>query len=174
MFPVNDRTAIIAPYAGAARPGVIRSDYFGAVPGNRLKIQAGAGLLRADGLYRSKIGLGPMASRGRIAAIDFEHGVLTIAQTDPPPAGARYVNSLWTLPQADPFDGDVLNAYNNNAGGSDFYELESSSPAAFLAPGEAISHTHRTLQFQGPVEALTKISEKALGVALADVQRQMW
>ena len=52
------------------------------------------------------------------------------------PAGEReYVNSLWEI-QDEPFRGDVVNSYNDGKleDGTQlgpFYELESSSPAAF-------------------------------------------
>ena len=51
-----------------------------------------------------------------------------------------------------------------------FYELESSSPAAALAPGAAIKHVHETYHFTGPHEALEVIARKVLGVSLSDVE----
>ncbi|HUF10023.1 MAG TPA: DUF6786 family protein, partial [Rhodothermales bacterium] len=47
-----------------------------------------------------------------------------------------------------------------------FYELETSSPAAALAPGEELTHVHRTFHFQGPEGALDSIARHTLGVSL--------
>ncbi|HEY0466124.1 MAG TPA: DUF6786 family protein, partial [Polyangiaceae bacterium] len=66
-----------------------------------------------------------------------------------------YVNSMWER-QAAPYAGDVINSYNDGPpapgkpplGG--FYEIESSSPAAALAPGGSLRHEHQTYHFSGP------------------------
>ena len=44
-----------------------------------------------------------------------------------------------------------------------FYEIESSSPAAALAPGNSIQHIHRTIHLKGAREDLDKISMRILG-----------
>ncbi len=38
-----------------------------------------------------------------------------------------------------------------------FYEIETSSPAAALQPGESLTHTQRIVHIQGEKEELTKI-----------------
>ena len=92
------------------------------------------------------------------------------------PAGAKkYVNNLWEVSK-EPYGGDVSNAYNDgpvepgkpSLGG--FYELESSSPAAALAPGAKLVHSHETYHFSGPRAALEAIAQKVLGVNLSDVE----
>jgi len=45
-----------------------------------------------------------------------------------------------------------------------FYEVESSSPAAALKPGESIQHIHRTIHLKGDKKELDKITMKLLGV----------
>ncbi|HBG53421.1 MAG TPA: hypothetical protein DDW70_04335, partial [Rikenellaceae bacterium] len=52
-----------------------------------------------------------------------------------------------------------------------FLELESSSPAAFLKPGEALTHQHNVYHFVGNEDSLSPISEKILGVSLDKVKR---
>lgn len=37
-----------------------------------------------------------------------------------------------------------------------FYEIESSSPAVELSPGESLKHTHRTIHIQGSKATLDK------------------
>jgi len=87
------------------------------------------------------------------------------------PGAVDYVNSLWEM-QDDPYAGDVVNSYNDGPldGGrqalGSFYELETSSPAAALAPGESIAHAHATLHVSGHAEVLDAIAQAALGVSL--------
>ncbi len=78
---------------------------------------------------------------------------------------------MWEIQEA-PYAGDVVNSYNDGppTPGVEqlgaFYELETSSPAAELGPGERLSHVHRTFHFQGPEAALDAIARKTLGVSL--------
>jgi len=51
-----------------------------------------------------------------------------------------------------------------------FYELESSSPAAFLDPGERMMHCHATFHIVGSKTQLSKISEKIFGITLDKVE----
>ncbi len=51
------------------------------------------------------------------------------------------------------FSGDAVNSYNDGPiDGKQmgkFYEIESSSPAAALAPGTSMQHIHRTIHLKG-------------------------
>ncbi|RMF44641.1 MAG: hypothetical protein D6753_02055, partial [Planctomycetota bacterium] len=51
-----------------------------------------------------------------------------------------------------------------------FYELETSSPAAALQPGETMRHVQRTLHLQGPEEAIDPIARRLLGVSLDQIE----
>jgi hypothetical protein len=51
-----------------------------------------------------------------------------------------------------------------------FYELETSSPGAELAPGAALDHVHRTMHFQGERPALEAMARACLGVGLAEIE----
>ena len=75
---------------------------------------------------------------------------------------------MWEY-QDDPFIGDVVNSYNDGPlpDGSQmgpFYELETSSAAANLNPGEVLTHEHATFHFQGEKDVLEHISKEVLGV----------
>ena len=78
--------------------------------------------------------------------------------------------------QDEPYGGDVVNSYNDGPPEpgapplGPFYELETSSPAAALAPGEAITHIHRTFHFQGAKAALDRVSTGALGASLNEIR----
>jgi hypothetical protein len=52
-----------------------------------------------------------------------------------------------------------------------FYELETSSPAADLKPGESLSHVQFTLHLTGDPTELDKVSRKVLGVSLEEISR---
>lgn len=176
MFPGRDGTVVIIPFDRLGEGTEVRTHYFAEPGPDRLVVDTPKGviLFRGDGKFRSKIGLSPGRARDRLGSIDFANRVLTIVHFDLTPGQRKYVNSLREIPQADPFGGDVINAYNHSGKPwGAFYELESSSPVAFLEPGESLAHHHRTLQFHGSIEALSAISEKVLGVGLEHVRRQM-
>jgi hypothetical protein len=91
-----------------------------------------------------------------------------------PPKEELYINQLWEM-QNEPFKGDVINAYNDgplDGGGQlgPFYELESSSPAAFLSPGASISHIQCLYHFTGTEEKLVPLCKKILGVSLEQIK----
>jgi hypothetical protein len=96
---------------------------------------------------------------------------LTIVTFTRPAGSERYVNSMWEV-QKEPFAGDVINSYNDGppAPGKPplgpFYELETSSPALTLKPGETYTHVHRTFHFTGPEADLDAIARATLGVSL--------
>jgi len=151
----------------------VTSDYFGKVPVERLVVNEGTIFLRADARYRSKIGVSPQRSLGKLGSYDAKNHVLTIVQFDQPADVTDYVNSLWKI-QSDPFGGDAINSYNDGPPSpgarqlGQFYELETSSPAAMLAPNEYVRHTHRTIHLMGPEAVLDAVARSALGIALSD------
>jgi hypothetical protein len=96
-------------------------------------------------------------------------------QYDVPAGVTDYVNSLWKL-QDNPYGGDAANCYNDGPPTpgakpmGPFFELESSSPAAALAPGKSLSHVHRTIHLSGPEAELDGVARATLGVSLADIK----
>lgn len=149
---------------------VVTDDYFGKVPDNRMKIKEGLILLKADAKYRSKVGISPQRALPWICSYDEQQGLLTIAQFSLPSGTTDYVNSLWEQ-QKEPFKGDAVNAYNdgpldNGDQLGSFYEIESSSPAAALQPGESLQHIHRTIHLEGSQADLNSILQNAFGINL--------
>jgi hypothetical protein len=174
MFNAGDKTTIAVPYkqGNEADLGkIVTDDYFGKVPVDRLKIKNGFIFLNADANYRSKIGVSPNRALPILASFDGVNEVLTIAQFSLPEYPADYVNSLWEM-QENPFDGDVVNAYNDGLiDGKQmgkFYELESSSPAATLNVGESVLHLHRTIHLRGNIKELDEITQTLLGIHLSE------
>ncbi len=182
MLNSGPQTVVVVPFRGEAPAGgsVVKSDYFGAVPADRLKTLPGAVLFRADGQFRSKIGIGPAHAKNVLGAIDFETPSVTLVHFDLPddPTRCDYLNNSWG-PQDDPFRGDVVNSYNdgpNDLGRrlGDFYEIESLSPGAALAPGEKLVHRQRTIHATGPRELLEELVERTLGVSWSAVANEMF
>jgi len=178
QFRHSPTTTVTVPY----KPGsedqlgeICKDDYFGKVPSDRLVVGAKAVFFRADGQYRSKIGMNPRRAHDVIGSWDPKSGVLTLLQYTKPAGVTRYVNSAWAI-QDHPFAGDCVNSYNDGAPSpgakplGPFYEMESSSPAAALLPGTSISHVHRTFHLSGVKASLEEVSEKVLGVRLKDIE----
>ena len=183
MFNASPANVAIVPY----KPGkedalgpVVRADYFGSLTSERLKILPEAILFRADGNYRSKLGTTKRRAVDVLGSIDFKNRVLTIVKFSMPNDAAErpYMNNLWGNPLDKPYDGDVINSYNDgpNELGSQmgkFYELETLSPAAELKTGETLSHCNRTVHIQADIKTLELIARMVFGVELKTVGREM-
>ncbi len=172
MFNAAPETTVVVPIrAGdeAALGKRVNADYFGPVPAERLVAEEQTVYFRADGRYRSKIGFSPARCKPVLGSYDAQAGVLTVVQFTLPQGPAKYVNSEWKL-QEDPFRGDVSNSYTDDGKMGAFYELESSSPAAELAPGQTLEHTHRTVHLRGNEAALDAVARATLGAGLERIK----
>jgi len=175
MFNPLPRGKVIAPFipGSAADLGPAITDYFGAIPPDRLIVNQKYALFTCDGQMRTKIGVSPRRTRNVIGSWDPDGQVLTIVTFNLPVTAADlpYVNSQWEI-QENPYGGDTINSYND---GKDpitgmvfgpLYELESSSCGAALKPAESITHVHKTFHFTGAFEDLDLLSRQALGAEL--------
>lgn len=178
MFNPSPETTVVIPYQIGAESElgpVVNDTYFGKVPEDRLVVKEGVMFFRADGQYRSKIGLTPKRANSVAGSYDALNKVLTIVQYNKPVNAEDYVNSMWQL-QEEPFRGDVINSYNDGPASpgakpmGPFYELETSSPAAALPPGGSIVHIHRTFHFCGPEAQLDAIARATLGTSLEEIK----
>jgi hypothetical protein len=176
MLNAAENTTVVVPYKqddSAILGKIVTDDYFGNVPADRLKIHNGLMFFKADGNYRSKIGISPERALPIAGSFDAMNNVLTIAQFTLPEGATDYVNSLWKL-QDDPFAGDAVNAYNDGPVDrkqmGKFYEIESSSPAAALKPGETLHHLNRIIHLKGSHNELDKISLKLFGVGVDSIR----
>ena len=184
MLNASPRTVVIVPYkpGDESRLGPpVKSDYFGPVPPERLKILPEAILLLADGKFRAKIGTSQKRARNVLGSIDFASGVLTLVHFTMPddPRRYDYMNNMWELPQAEPYVGDVANSYNDGPpepgkeGLGAFYEIESLSPATALGTGQSLWHRHRTIHVQAEMATLDELAREILGVDLGTVRKEM-
>jgi hypothetical protein len=178
MYNPSPKTTVVVPYVTGPESTlgpVVNDAYFGKVPAERLVIKDGVMYFSGDGQYRSKIGLTPQRAKPVLGSYDATNKVLTIVQYSKPKGAVDYVNSMWEL-QEEPYKGDVVNSYNDGPPEpgakplGPFYELETSSPAAALQPGETISHIHRTFHLQGSEASLNPIAKSLLGVSIGEIK----
>lgn len=179
MFNPSPSTTIVIPCKAGDEHElgpVVNDTYFGKVPADRLVIEKNVLFFRGDGQYRGKIGLSPERAAPVFGSYDAANKVLTIIQYTKPEGAVDYVNSMWEM-QKEPYRGDVINSYNDGAPEpgvkplGPFYELETSSPAALLAPGKSIEHVHRTFHLQGPEQDLDIITRSVFGVSAAKIKK---
>jgi hypothetical protein len=176
MYAPSSDAHVVLPFERAGTGRIVNDGYFGKVPASRLAVRSDEGYLvfACDGELRSKIGLGPARARNILGSYSASARLLTIVGFDKPKDARDYVNSMWET-QAEPYGGDVVNSYNDgpvepgqpSLGG--FYELETSSPAAALGPGQSLVHTHRTFHFVGDRASLDAIAGRVLGVTASRI-----
>ncbi len=172
MFIPSPETSIVITYTLNGDATNVTDDYFGQVPADRLLKTQSFSIMKADGKYRSKIGVLSDIAKNVAGSYAADKRILTLVKFDLDTA-ARYVNSKWEI-QTTPFVGDAVNAYNDGplADGSQmgpFYEIESSSPGRELKKGEKVSHRSITLHLEGSEKDLDEIAQKTLGVPLIQI-----
>ena len=166
MFNPSPSTTIIIPFKPDASGKIVTTDYFGEIPKDRISISNNLVLFKADGKSRGKIGLSPSRAASLAGSYDEENSILTVVFFEVDQNGI-YLNQEWNTSK-DPFAGDAVNAYNDGPleDGSQmgpFYELESVSPAAFLKPGEKLSHVHSVIHFTGDREQVHDVMDILFG-----------
>jgi hypothetical protein len=178
MFNASPATTAVIPFIKGdekALGPIVNDAYFGKVPAERLVVKEGVMFFAADAGYRSKIGVSPTRSKPVMGSYDAINRVLTVVQFTLPKGVTDYVNSMWKI-QEEPYGGDAVNSYNDGppepgaAQLGKFYELETSSPALALQPGQIGKHIHRTYHFQGSESDLDSIARKTLGVAIEEIK----
>ncbi len=178
MMKPSPSTTIAIPVKPGNEPAqgpLVNDHYFGTIPPERLKKTATAIFLKADGRQRGKLGVSPLRVRAFIGSYDAASHVLTLLQSGLPSPGDAYVNSAWE-DQQHPYAGDAANAYNDGPleDGSQmgpFYELESSSPAAALAPGQSLTHSQVTYHISGDEKMLDAVSRATLGIGINEIRQ---
>ncbi|MBN1482351.1 hypothetical protein EH223_09950 [candidate division KSB1 bacterium] len=178
MYNPSPATTIVIPFIAGPESQLgppVNDAYFGNVPQDRLVVKEDILFFRGDGEYRSKIGISPYRAKDILGSYDATNKVLTLVTYNKPDQVYDYVNSMWEI-QQEPFAGDVVNSYNDGPpvpGAKPmgpFYELETSSPAAALAPGESLTHRHTTVHIQADEPVLSQIAESILGVSIEDIK----
>lgn len=178
MYKPSPGTTVVIPFNKGSQEQlgpVVNDAYFGKVPPDYLTVKPPVIFFKGDGTLRSKIGISPIRSKGIAGSYDAEGNVLNLVIYNVPKQHEGYVNSMWEI-QEQPFDGDAINAYNDGSPGpgleplGPFYELETSSPAAALKPGESIRHIQQTIHLTGSEKSLDAIALKTLGVSINEIR----
>ena len=177
MYKPTPRATIVVPFrAGdeAALGPKVNDVYFGKIADSRLKVGDGVLFLRADGQSRGKIGIPPRRTLGTAGSYSADVGALTVVRCSAS-SGGRYVNSLWEK-QKDPYAGDAINAYNDGSPApgklplGPFFELETSSAAAELKPGESLEHRQVTVHIMGAEKILDETARRYLNASLDQIK----
>jgi len=128
----------------------VNDSYFGKVTADRLKLNQDKGFLvfKADGQARGKIGLSPARAKSVLGSYSSAAQLLTIVRFNKP-AGAKSTSTTCGKCRSSRTAAmsATLQRRPRRAGQAfarRLYELESSSPAAALAPGAKLVHTHET------------------------------
>jgi len=178
MFNPSEKGVVFIPFKEGSEADlgkIVTDDYFGKVPSDRLLVKDGVLFFKTDGKYRSKIGISPQRSLPYCGSYDPENQVLTLLWYSKPEKPAKYVNSKWGN-QDNLLSGDAVNSYNdgpveNGSIMGPFYEIESSSPAALLAPNEKITHRQRIFHISGNETKLSLITEKLFNVPISVIKQ---
>lgn len=173
MFPPSANATIIIPFKKDSAGKPANTGYFGEILSNRIKYPDSTLFFKADGQMRGKLGIRPSSAKNIAGSYDADKKILTITVFDVNPT-AKYLNQEWDTKKP-PFSGDAVNAYNDGrlSDGRQlgpFYELESVSQAAFLAPNQTLTHQHSVFHFTGDEESLDTICKQTLGVSLEQVK----
>lgn len=178
MYKPSPKTTVVIPFKDGKNSELgpkVNDSYFGKITDDYLQVEEDLIFFRGDGTKRGKIGLSAQRSKGIAGSYDASGKVLTIVTYNIQDAPNGYVNSMWEH-QKQPYAGDVINSYNDGSPGpglaplGPFYELETSSPAAALKPGQSMKHIQQTIHFQGSEKALEPISRALLGVGLKTIK----
>lgn len=179
MLKHGPEVTIVLPLADGQDPAV-NTDYFGEVQQDRLRIAGKTAFFKADGQFRAKIGIPPHRSKGICGSYDAQRGILTILAFNQPADAASlpYVRAQWKH-HDNPYAGDAINAYNDGSPEpgakplGPFYEIESSSPALPLLPGQSVSHVQTMVHFAGTPAQLDPIAKATLGVSIAEITQAL-
>jgi hypothetical protein len=175
MYNPSDEVTIIVPFKTDVESDyIVKDDYFGEIPADRLKLQDGIVYFKGDGKQRGKIGIPPQRALPVIGSYDAINKVLTVVKCEIPEGVTDYVNSAWEM-QEFPYKGDAINSYNDGPleDGSQmgpFYELETSSPALDLNVGETATYKQSTIHFEGTEEELNAICQQVFGISIGEVK----
>lgn len=174
MYNPSPETTVVIPFKKGGEKMLgpkVNDTYFGKVPPEYLRVERQKLFFRGDGTRRGKIGISPQRTKGIAGSYDAAGQVLNIVTYNVQDAPHGFVNSMWEL-QEQPYAGDVINSYNDGSPEpgkpplGPFYELETSSPAAALKPGETMRHVQRTFHIQGSEEQLDPLARQLLGARL--------
>ncbi|TNJ46578.1 hypothetical protein KFZ70_14195 [Tamlana fucoidanivorans] len=169
MFQGHDKNTVIIPLENK---GALNNmyKYMGQLNHDRLRVTNHVVLFKADGKYRSKIGIPNLYAPSVYGCYSKSKNQLTIVQFKKT-QDTLFSNSHATV-QNNPYRGEVIPIYNNGpmdlsiAESNGFFELESTSSFKALLPSESLNHYHRIYHFSGNESVLNRLSTDLLGISL--------
>ncbi len=175
MYIPSDEVTIIIPYKeDAVSDYIVKDDYFGKIPSDRLVIKDGIIFFKGDGKQRGKLGIPPQRALPVLGSYDAANRILTVVKCEVFDGVTDYVNSAWEI-QEYPYKGDAINSYNDGPleDGSQmgpFYELETSSPALALQSNETAVYEQSTFHFQGTEEELNALCQQLFDISINEIK----
>ena len=180
LHPNSSNCVVVLPFRSGSNTELgepIRRDYFkdlcldGNLPQERWKTFTDHALMKADGKFRVKVGIGIRRARNLLGGLNLDAGELTLNDCELYPE-MDYVSPYWRqLSQKELFDGEALSAYidgpdQNGQRAGDFYELETLSPALTLLPGESFLHRNRVYHVKGDFGEIDRICRTFLKTSI--------
>jgi len=171
MFEGSDETVVIIPLINEASLDKIYK-YLGPLDKSRLQLKKNSLLFKADGKYRTKIGVPHDMAPKIYGSYSRDKNRLTIIQYRKT-IEKDYTNSDVSI-QETPYKGEIIPIYNDGTMDyspttkTSFFELETTSASVELWPNKYVTHYHRVYHFSGEETELNTISEQLLGIRLED------
>ncbi len=180
LHPSSRGSVIIIPFNEGSNEELgpaIREDYIshlcphGRLPAESWCLADDYAAFKSDGNCRAKVSVARARAVNRLGSYNVETHELIINQFELY-SELPYVGAYWrTLSASELLDGEAVSCYidgpdENGAGGSNFYELETLSPALALASGEEFTHRNRVFHLRGDVRWIDAIAQRALHASL--------
>jgi len=171
MFEGSNETVVMIPLINEVSLEKIYK-YLGPLDKTRLQLKQKSLLFKADGKYRSKIGIPHDIAPKLYGSYSKDKNRLTIVQYRKT-IETGYSNSNISI-QDNPYEGEIIPIYNNGTMDyspttkTSFFELESTSAFVELWPNKYVTHYHRVYHFSADDTTLNAISEELLGISLKD------
>lgn len=172
MFEGSAKGVVIIPLQKVVTKQAI-FEYMGNLDSSRFEIIDDVILFKADGKYRSKLGIPPHIAKSVYGCYRPELNTLTIIQYALPKGDSLYFNSEVSV-QENPYMGEAIPIYNNGpmdylpTDETSFFELESTSAMKELQTGDTLSHYHRIYHFTASYTKLDELAIEILGISLTN------
>ncbi|WP_299552793.1 DUF6786 family protein [Seonamhaeicola sp.] len=163
MYPGDDSIVIIPLKNNGKKSDVLT--YLATMDSKRLTVKNNTVLFKADGQYRSKIGVPPEFAPNIYGCYSKAKNKLTIVAYKKE-HDTLYSNSYVSI-QEEPFKGEAIPIYNNS---TDFFELESNAPLKEMDPGDSTTHWQRVYHLSATPSELNRIALELLGISLKTVE----
>lgn len=167
-FQGTQNTLVMIPTESPQHDSRVHT-YLNTIHQDRLVQTENLVVLRADGRYRSKIGINKWLTKSTLVSYSPELSRLTLIKFSFRMADNYPISFEENTP--DETLGDVTNVYNHDGQSETeaFYELETSAEMKPLKQNESVLHIHQTFHIFGEQAELDGISQAILGRPLSEI-----